>query len=55
MLEFEFKLGVNVLFVPIFWGHFCFGLYISILPLLVPHPINACYFSPFHHSTNRKS
>ena len=55
MFEFEFKLGVNVLFVPIFWGHFCFGLYISILPLLVPNPINACYFSPFHHSTNRKS
>ena len=50
-----FFLGVNALFVPTFWGHFCFGPYISILPLLVPNSINACYFSPFRHSTNRKS
>ena len=28
MFEFEFKLGVNALFIPIFWGHFCFGPYI---------------------------
>ena len=46
--------GVNALFVPTFWGHFYFGPYIFILPLLVPNPINACYFSSFCHSTNRK-
>ena len=51
----SYKKGVNALFVPTFWGHFYFGLYISILPLLVPNPINACYFSLFRHSTNRKS
>ena len=50
-----FILGVNALFIPTFWGHFYFGPYISILPLLVLNPINACYFSPFRHSTNRKS
>ena len=49
------KKDVNALFVPIFWSHFYFGPYISILPLLVPNPINTCYFSPFRHSTNRKS
>ena len=32
--------GVNALFVPIFWGHFYFGPYISILPLLIPKLIN---------------
>ena len=46
--------GVNALFVPTFWSHFYFDPYISILPLLVPNPINACYFSPFSHLTNRK-
>ena len=49
------ELGVNALLVLIFWGHFYFGPYISILPLLIPNPINAGYFSPFHHSTSRKS
>ena len=42
-------------FVSIFWGHFYFGPYISILPLLVPNLINACYFSHFRHSTNKKT
>ena len=47
--------GVNTLFVLIFWGHFYFGHYIFILPFLVSNPINACDFSLFRHSTNRKS
>jgi len=33
--------NINALLVPIFWGHFYFGPYIFILPLLVPKPINA--------------
>ena len=32
--------GVNALLVTTFWGHFYFGPYISILPLLVPKSIN---------------
>ena len=51
----KFIYGANALFVPIFRSNFYFGPYISILPLLVPNPINACYFSPFYHSTNRKN
>ena len=50
-----FILVINALFIPIFWGHFYFGPYISVLLLLVPNPINACYFSLLRHSTNRKS
>ena len=50
-----FKNGVNALFVFIFWGHFYFGSYISIFPLLVPNPINACYFSPFCQPTDGNS
>ena len=49
------NIGVNALFVPTFSGHFYFGPYISILLLLVLNPINACYFSTFRHSTNRKN
>ena len=45
----------NVFFVPTSWGHFYFGLYISILPLLVFKPINTCYFSHFHQTTNGNS
>ena len=44
--------GVNALFVPTFRGRFYFGPYISILPILVPNPINACYFSPFRQPTD---
>ena len=43
---------VNSLFVPTFWGHFYFGPYISILPLFVLNPINACYLSPFLQPTD---
>ena len=46
-----FILGVNALFISTFWGHFYFSPYIFILPLLVPNPINACYFNPFHQPT----
>ena len=49
------KIGVNALFVPIFWDHFYFDPYISILPFLVSNSINACYFSHFRHLTNRKN
>ena len=48
-------LGVNVLFVPTFWGYFYFGPYISILSFLVPNPINACYFSPLRQPTEGNS
>ena len=61
----ETALGLGLGFVIFFWrkrsfrpyilGLFLFGPYISILPLLVPNPINACYFSLLRHSTNRKS
>ena len=51
----QYIYGVNGLFVPIFLGHFYFDPYISILPPLVLNLINVCYFSPFCHSTNRKS
>ena len=34
---------------------FHFGPYILILPLLVPKPINACYFRHFRQSTNGNS
>ena len=47
--------GVNALLVHIFWGHFYFGFYIFILPLLVPKPINVWHLSPYRHLTNRKS
>ena len=50
-----FLLGVNALFIPTFWGHFYFGPYISILPLLVPNPINAYYFSPFRQPIDGNS
>ena len=42
----KFIYDVNALFIPIFRSNFYFGPCISILPLLVPNPINACYFSP---------
>ena len=54
-------MGVNALFVPTFWAHFylvptfLFGPYISILPLLVHNPINACYFSPLRQPTDENS
>ena len=48
-------MGVNAFLVPTFWGHFYFGSYIFILPLLVPKPINAWHLSPYRHPTNRKS
>ena len=51
----KFKLGINALLIPTFWGYFYFGPYISILPLLVPKPINARHLSPYRHPTNRKS
>ena len=47
-----FIYGVNALFVPTFWGCLYFGPYISILPILVPNPINICYFSPFRQLTD---
>ena len=34
---------------------FHFGPYILILPLLVPKPINTCYFCPFRQSTDGNS
>ena len=51
----KFIYDVNAFFVPIFRSNFYFDPYISILLLLIPNPINACYFSPFCHSTNRKN
>ena len=49
-------IGVNALLVPIFWGHFYFDPYISILLLLVPKTKqkNAFYFGHYLHSLNRK-
>ena len=48
-------IGVNVLLVPIFWGHLYFDPYIYILPLLVPKTKkNAFYFGHYLHSLNRK-
>ena len=44
--------GVNALFVPTFRGRFYFGPYIYILPILVPNPINAYYFSLFRQPTD---
>ena len=39
-----------------FHGRKCsFRPYISILPLLVPNPINACYFSPLRQPTDGNS
>ena len=49
------NIGVNAFFVPTFWGHFYFDPYISILPLLVSKPINACHLSPYRQPTNKKS
>ena len=46
-------LGLSALFVPTFRGRFYFGPFISILPILVPNPINAYYFSPFRQPTDR--
>ena len=40
-------------FSPYILVFFHFGPYILILPLLVPKPINECYFRPFRQSTNR--
>ena len=40
-------------FSPYILTFFHFSPYIFILPLLVSKPINACYFRPFHQSTNR--
>ena len=51
----NFVFGVNALLVPTFWGHFYFGPYISILPLLVPNPINVCYFNHFRQPTDENS
>ena len=34
---------------------YTFSPYILILPLLVPKPINACYFRPFRQSIDRNS
>ena len=51
----NFVFDVNALFVPTFWGHFYFDPYISILPLLVPNPINACYFNHFRQPTDENS
>ena len=45
-------LGINALFILTFRGRFYFGPYISNLPILVPNPINACYFSPFRQPTD---
>ena len=45
-------IGINALFVPTFRGHFYFGPYIYILPILIHNPINACYFSPFRQPTD---
>ena len=39
-------------FSPYILVFFHFGPYIFISPLLVPKPINACYFSNFRQSTN---
>ena len=44
----EINVGVNALFIPTFRGRFYSSPYISILSILVPNPINACYFSHFH-------
>ena len=40
-------------FSPYILAFFHFDPYILILPLLVPKPINACLFRPFHQSTDR--
>ena len=47
--------GRKCSFRPYILGSFLFGPYISILPLLVPNPINACYFSPLHQPTDGNS
>ena len=49
----DFVIGINVLLVPIFWGHFYFDPYISILPHLIPKMKNAFYFSLYCHSLNK--
>ena len=46
---------LSLLLVPTFWLFFHFSPYILILPLLVPKPINACYFCPFRQSTDGNS
>ena len=42
-------------FSPYILTFFHFRPYILILPLLVPKPINACYFRHFHQSTDGNS
>ena len=42
-------------FSPYILTFFHFGPYILILPLLVPKPINACYFRHFRQSTDGNS
>ena len=42
-------------FSPYILTFFHFSPYILILPLLVPKPINACYFHPFRQSTDRNN
>ena len=50
--KFIYCSGVNAFLVPIFWGHFYFGPYISILPFLVLKMKNAFHFGPYCHSLN---
>ena len=40
-------------FSPYILTFFHLSPYIFILPLLVPKPINACYFRPFRQSTDK--
>ena len=60
-LIFTSKLNIINLFMckctfsPYILTFFHFGPYILILPLLVPKSINACYFRPFHQSTDGNS
>ena len=43
------------IFSPYILTFFHFSLYILFLPLLVPKPINACYFCYFRQSTDGNS
>ena len=47
--------SVNVFLVFIFWLFFILVLTFYFFSLLVPKPINACYFRPFHQSTDGNS
>ena len=51
----QYKLGVNELFISIFWGHFYFGPYIFILLLLIPKPISVYHISPVVSQLTEKS